>query len=174
VETGQPFTQPADAEQLGTSAKIATNDKRVLDVAFRDGNVWVALHQGCTPPGDTERRSCLRFLEVGGGFLLTQDFTVKSIGDYYYYPAISLDLEGNLISVFNRSSNSEYASIYVTGRRATDSPNTARPITLLRAGQGTHAPAGGRRCGKQPCTLMLLVTWQAVEGRRRGSGVSHG
>ncbi|HZP42359.1 MAG TPA: hypothetical protein VFD84_12750, partial [Candidatus Binatia bacterium] len=92
VAANKPFRQPPDARQPGPGT-IAANDERVLDVQARAGFLWVALHQGCEPPGDVDgvgnpiRRVCARYLEIDPTtFVLRQDFKVIAPKRYFYYP----------------------------------------------------------------------------------------
>lgn len=56
------------------------------------------------------------------------------------------DIHGNMIMVFNRSGADEFASIYYTGRAATDASGTLQNSTLLKAGVSNHdkVDANGR------------------------------
>jgi hypothetical protein len=52
------------------------------------------------------------------------------------FPALNVDARGNLGVGMSRTSADEALSIYVTGRAASDPPNTLRP--LVRAVQGRY------------------------------------
>jgi hypothetical protein len=107
------LSTPPNAAQGGTSKLVDTNDNALLDAAFRDGSpgsLWVSANDGCTPQGDTATRSCLRLIEVSialGTPTVSQDFDYSASEQYFFYPAIRTDSNGNLIVVFNGSSSSK-------------------------------------------------------------------
>ena len=145
-----PFRNPPPARQPGAGT-IAVNDQRVLDVAYRAGQFWVALHQGCYPPNDVDwdgnpvKRVCARYLQVDPlSATLVQDVRLRERRQYFYFPAIAIDSQGNLLSSVNRSSEDEYVSVYLTGRRPTDAPGTLRPPRLLKAGSVGYEDPRGR------------------------------
>jgi hypothetical protein len=139
------LTTPPNAAQGGTSKLVDTNDNALLDAVFRDGSpggsLWVSANDGCTPRGDTVPRSCLRLIEVSiapGNLTVKQDFDYSASGQYFFYPAIRTDNTGNLIVVFNRSSSSQYISVYGSVQKTTDAANTLEPPVLLKSGSGAY------------------------------------
>lgn len=119
-----PLPPPVDAVQRGTSTQIAMYfvGTRVLDAVFKDGLLWTASNSGCVPPGDSSRRTCATVLRIRD--LEVDPFQphmegeyqfAANAGSYTYFPAITIDAAGNLITVFNRSSASEYISVYGSG-----------------------------------------------------------
>jgi len=136
---------PPDAVQMGTSDLVATNDSNLLDAVFRDGSLWLTANTACKPSGDKRRRACLRFTQIlTGALTVAQDFNVGTVGTYAYYAAIQIDNDNNLIAVFSRSSASEFASVYASGRLTTDTLNTLQTPVLIKAGE---APYGADRWG---------------------------
>jgi len=141
-----PLTSPPDAKQLGTSTLIQTNDNRLLDAAYRDGKLWVSAGSACTPSGDTSTRACLRLIQfaTSSGISKSQDFDFGQTGLYYYYPAISIDGGGNLISVFSGSSAGLFAGVYASGRRSTDVANSFQSPVLIKDGENSYTPFANR------------------------------
>ena len=169
---------PPDALQMGTSTRIQTNDSRLLDAVYRNGSLWVAGNAACKPAGDTTTRSCMRFFQVSTGTLsITQDFTFGESGKYYYYPAIRTDSGNNLIAVFNRSSSSEFASVYASGQKTTDGLNTFETPILIHAGEAPYQPFASRwgdysGAGVDP--LNPATVWVAGEYARTEGGSEWG
>ncbi len=129
------FVQPPPAPQKG-EAQLDTNDDRVLDVVYRDGAMWIASNHGCIPTGDSVLRACARFMHITTNpLLLDQDAKVKAVNLNYFYPGISIDAAENLITVVDRSTATEFPSVWVSGRRPTDPVNTMRAPVQIRAGQ---------------------------------------
>lgn len=131
---------PPDAVQAGTSLLIDTNDNRLLDAVFRDGELWVTANSACTPGGDATTRACLRFTEIlpQGTPAVAQDFDVGTVGDYYYYAALQLDNLDNLVTVFSKSSAAEFPSVYAGGQLATAAPDTFQVPVVLKAGEAPY------------------------------------
>jgi hypothetical protein len=135
------LSTPPNAPQLGTTALIATNDNALLDAAYRNGALWVSASSACTPSGDTAVRACLRFMQISTFpvIQLVQAPDFGDIGKYYYYPAIQLDVNNNLVTVFSGSSTSSYASVYAGGQPA-GATATFKIPALIKAGEAAYTP----------------------------------
>ncbi len=64
---------------------------------------------------------------------------------WQFTPAIMVDSSNNVGIVYARSSATEFASAYYSGRLATDPPNTFRPPRPLKAGTGLVSHVLGSR-----------------------------
>ncbi|MBI3780832.1 MAG: hypothetical protein HY278_07240 [candidate division NC10 bacterium] len=140
------LTSPPDARQAGTSTLIQTNDNRLLDAAYRNDVLWVSANSACVPLGDTTTRACLRLIQlsIGSSITKTQDFDFGQSGSYYYYPAVQIDGNGNLISVFSGSSASLWAGVYASGQRPADGPNTFQLPATIKFGENAYKPFANR------------------------------
>jgi hypothetical protein len=136
------FDPPAAVEPDPTQ-KINTNDHRVLRAVWFQDNLWYSLTDSCVPSGDTTSRSCARFTEIStAGHYVAQDFDFGAAGQYYYYPAVSIDGNGNMEAIYGYSSSTIFPSLAVTGQLATDPMNAlAQPRTLKT---GSAIDASGR------------------------------
>ncbi len=117
--------------------KIDTADSRLLDVVFRDGQLWASGNDSCQPSGDTTQRSCLQFFEVltgGVSPVVNQDFSFGTKNFFDYYPSVDLDSSDDLITSFSQSSSTEFPSAYVDGRLLGDPVNTLGTPVLFQAG----------------------------------------
>jgi hypothetical protein len=135
------FTDPPNAPQKGSTHKINTADSRLLDVVFRDGQLWASGNDSCQPSGDTTQRSCLQFFEVltsGVSPVVNQDFSFGTKNFFDYYPSVDLDSSDDLITSFSQSSSTEFPSAYVDGRLAGDSVNTLGTPVLFEAGAQSY------------------------------------
>ncbi len=65
-------------------------------------------------------------------------------GIHTYQPAITVNTCDQLGVVFTRSSASEHVGIYVTGREATDTPGTMRPMTAVQVSAVGYSPTDNR------------------------------
>jgi hypothetical protein len=133
---------PADAAQAGTSTLIATNDARLLNLVYRNGSLWMAGNTGCVPAGDSTLRSCLHFAQVSTTTgTVSQEILFGTSGESYYYPAVEIDAGDNLVTVFNRSSTGEFASVYASGHNVTDAAGTIQTPTLVQSGLAAYDPS---------------------------------
>jgi hypothetical protein len=104
------YTPPA--QQQGTSTTIQTDDDRFLNAVWENGHIWTADNTDCTPSLDTTARSCLDYVGVTASSTGVVNATINQInnvgvnGSYLYYPAVSLDSAGDVITVFDESSSS--------------------------------------------------------------------
>jgi len=132
------------ATQSGSATLISTGDNRVLDAIWRGNKLWVSATGACswTSSGDATKRSCLRLVEYDTlSATVTQDMTFGAPLTFYYFPALRTDANGNLSVVFSRSSGTLFAEAAVTGRLATDAPNSMSGSVLLKAGEQAYDPA---------------------------------
>jgi len=136
------ISTPPNAQQLGTSVLIDTNDDGLLDAVFRDGSsgsLWVSANDACKAPGDTTIRSCMRFINVAisAGMSIAQDFDYADVGTHYYYPAIRTDKNGNLYTAFSGSSSNTYPSAYA-GMQLFGNANVLTNLSMTRAGDSPY------------------------------------
>jgi hypothetical protein len=177
------LSTPPDAVQQGSGVLVATNDNRFLDLVYRNGVLWATASGACTPAGDATSRACARYVQVNtAGLGITQDFDFATPGAYYYYPAVSLDSAGNLLTVFSRSSASEFASVYGSGRLAVSGAPTLEPPILLKAGEAAYDPVADgfsqRRWGDYSAVALDPAApthaWTAGEYARTEGGAEWG
>lgn len=111
------FLPPAD--QPSPAPQLQTNDDRFLNAVWENGQIWTADGTSCQPTGDTVQRDCLDYVEVAasgttntiGGTLTNQLDNVGINGSDLFYPAVSLDSAGDVITVFDESSTTMNPSI---------------------------------------------------------------
>jgi hypothetical protein len=133
---------PPDADQPNSTIAIATNDVRLLNLVYRNGALWMGNTVACTPAGDTQARACLHFAQVDTTSLtIAQEMTFGEAGIDEFYPAVSVDAAGNMVTVFNRSSLSEFPSVYTSGHNAADAPGSIQTPTLVHAGVESYDPS---------------------------------
>lgn len=114
---------------------ISTLDGRIMNVHYRDGNLYAA-HAIDGAPGITVSR--WYHIDMNGWpssgnnpSLVQQGEITGDSGQHYYFPAIYSDRSDNVGMIMSRSSSSEYASVQVSGRFPTDPLGTmSSPIQL--------------------------------------------
>ena len=92
-------------------------------------------NSACAASGDAVVRACLRCMQISttSGFSLLQSPDVGVNGMSYYYPAIQIDANDNLVTVFSGSSASSYASVYASGHLAAAGSGTFQTPALIKA-----------------------------------------
>lgn len=135
---------PGRADQPGNPASLGTNNAlRMLSIVWRNGVLWTASHEGCTPPGDSASRTCARLDQISTASLTaSQDFDLGFAGEYVFYPALSTDSANNLVVLYGRSSSSLFPDLEVTGQLVTMPATTLGQPKVLIA--GTAADLSGR------------------------------
>ena len=141
------FSQPPDAEQLGTSNLADTIDIRIKNGVYRNGSLWLVHTIG---ENNTAR---VRWYEVvtngwpisGQNPTLRQSGTLNyGTGQHNWMSDINVDDEGNAIICMSRSSASDYIAAARAIRAASDPLGTFRdPVTL----QESTSPETGSRWG---------------------------
>jgi hypothetical protein len=103
----------------------------------------VSANNACQDGADI--LSCLHLIEVEtNGYQVVQDIVAGRSGYYAYYPALSIDSQGNLIVGFTESGASEYPSAAAASRAPNDALNTLSHFEILKAGQTSYS---GQRWG---------------------------
>lgn len=136
--SGPPGALEANTTQtvwcVGTGS-TSCNDARVLDAKWYLGKLWYSLNEGCTPPGDSQTRTCVRLTEIDTATpTVIQDFDYDAVGQYYYYPALGIDASGNLAVIYGFSSSSTYPSLAATAQGFNDPVATMRIPKVLVTG----------------------------------------
>ena len=111
------FLPPADQPTPGP--QLQTNDDRFLNAVWENGEIWTADGTSCLPSGDSAQRDCLNYLEIAAsGTANTVNTTptnqinnVGINGADLFYPAVSLDSAGDVITVFDELSTTVLPSI---------------------------------------------------------------
>lgn len=132
--TTDPYNLPPDAVQQGGEVPLESGDVRVLNAVFRGGSIWCALNTQHNWGDDTNVAAIHWFqIEAATGALIQQGI-YGAQNSHYLYPAVMPDNNGNMVMVFSRCGPTEFASIYFTGRKATDPLGQLQPSSLLLAG----------------------------------------
>jgi hypothetical protein len=125
------YVLPPDAAQPNTGTLVATNDARMLELAFRNG----VLHGVFTEA--VGGVAAMRYLRINASTnALLKDISYTAPGIHYFFPAVSVDSADNVYFVMSRSSASEFASLYHTGMQPADA--AIQPSALLKAGVSTN------------------------------------
>jgi hypothetical protein len=134
------ITSPPNGVQPGTNNTVTTNDYRVLSAAWYQGNLWYSLTDSCVPTGDNQTRSCARLTEINTSTpTIVQDINYGANGQYYFFPAVSIDGNGGLDAVYGYSSSTIYPSLAVTGQAPGATKGTLALAQVLKQGTANES-----------------------------------
>jgi hypothetical protein len=142
-------------------------DSRTLNVEWNN-NALVAAFDSIS--GSDAAAGWVQFNTSGSSPTLSEQGVIHpASGVQTYFPAVSVDSSGNVGMTYIESSSSEYVSMYITGRLASDPANTMEPATLARAGAATLSPSrAGDYAGLVPDPSTPGNFWAANEYAQSG------
>ncbi len=142
------FSSPPDAEQLGSSNRVATIDHRIKNGVVRNGILWLCHSVN---GGDGAAKSRWYKVDLQGWPTSGNNPVLADSGDVdegnnvdTWFGDINVDASGNMAIAFNRSSPNEYVGVYRSFRMASDAAGTVRPGVEM---QTSTSPEGGSRWG---------------------------
>ncbi len=113
------YSTPPDAKQRGGSALLDTIGNRIYNCMYQNGYLYAAFTTAYDWGSGTV--AAIRYLKINTSSNSAElDVTYGADGYYYWFPAIYVDHSDNMVIVFARSSETEYAGIRYTGRLTTD------------------------------------------------------
>jgi hypothetical protein len=126
---------PPTASQKG-GGRLDAGDTRMLHSEWR-GNRLLATHT--VGLSGAARARWYEFDTSGLSPTLTQQGTInRGTGVHTYYPSIAIAPNGDLGMTFMQSSNTQFVSMYVTGRLPSDAPGKMQKPVLAKAGQANY------------------------------------
>ncbi len=126
------YGPPPNARQKGCADTLDTIDNRIYNAVYKNGKLYAAFTESHN--WGSGAVAAIRFLEINTSTnapLVNE--TYGQDGFYYWFPAVTVDGSGNIVSVFARSGSGEFAGIRYSGRLTTDT--ATEPSLLLKAGQ---------------------------------------
>jgi len=113
------------------SPGIRAGEARIVNAVVRNGSLWTIA------AAEVDNRTGAFWVQIDLTTMkLVQHGTLADPKADILFPSLNVDARGNLGVGMSRTSADEALSIYVTGRAASDPPNTLRP--LVRAVQGRY------------------------------------
>jgi hypothetical protein len=127
------------APQLGTPARIATNDSRIQNVVYRNGSLWCA-HTVFLPFPGTVLRSSVQWWQFDAAGNIQQRARIDDPTglNFFAFPTIAVNKFNDALVGYSRFSASQYASANYSFRAASDAPNTLRDDAMLKAGEASY------------------------------------
>lgn len=172
--TISPTSVPPTAAQPG-GGTIDSGDDRFLSAVWQNDILWTGGSDACQPTGDTQTRSCLRLDQVstaGASPTLLQDFDVGVSQADLYFPAVTLDGDGNAFFSFSESSSTLYASTATTVLTASAPYTDLGDVLVIQEGAGSY---DGTRWGDYSAAATdpanPLHVWVTAEYATADSGI---
>ena len=163
----QPMEGPPLGNEPGMPQFVNTDDSRITTGVYQAGVTWWGANDGCTVSGEAGVHDCIRLIEITtskGKYQVKQDFDFNSGNtEDDYYPGITVTPAGDLAVTYAFSSPSEYPSMAVTLRLASDKAGL-EPGTVVAIGQDNEQ--GGRYgdfCDASPSYSNPTQVWLACE-----------
>ncbi|MEO0212222.1 MAG: T9SS type A sorting domain-containing protein [candidate division WOR-3 bacterium] len=169
------YSAPPSARQPGPNDNIDAGDARLQDVTFKGGSIFATL--GETRNWGSGNSCAIRYIRIDTTTMTAaQDLTYGSDAVDYYYGRVSPENACESM-VFTRSSNTEFASVYVT-TKALGAPSFP-PSTLIKAGEASYylpepPPSARNRWGDYSGVYMDptgTCVWAAGEYAMTPSGI---
>jgi len=132
---------PPNAVQPSGPA-IVTNDDRLLSAVWQNGILWTSGNDMCVPAADTTDRSCLRLIQVSTASAsptILQDFDVGWTDGYLFYPAVTLDGNGDAAFSFSMASSSTWASAAMADQYSDEPASSVQGPFPVQPGLGSFA-----------------------------------
>src|SRR5260370_30865033 len=150
---------------------INTDDSRMFNSAMRFGQI-VAAQAVVDFDNFATHVRWYQFDTAGDAPILAQMGNInQGLNVNTYYPSIDINMAGDLGMTFMESSDSEYMSMYVTGRKKADPLNTMQQPVLVFAGHDVYQ---GGRAGDYSGTTVDPVDgitfWSANEYKPQDAG----
>jgi len=154
-------TSQIDAEQLGTSGLIATNDHRMINAVFRNGSIW-CTHSGGLPAETTADRTAVFWYQIDPTAIATGPIVQSGVidegpGNHLMYPSIAANANDDAFIGCSRTSSTRFVEAVYTGRLSTDVLGSMDTLSVLKAGEDSYLKdlgTGSIRWGDYSATVV--------------------
>jgi hypothetical protein len=136
-----------DADQLGTTTDVETNDPRLLNAVFRNGRLWTT-HSGGMPFDGSQSappsadRTAVFWYELDPAAMpspIVQSGVIENgAGTHYFFPSIAVNANNDAVVGFSYSDATQYVEAAFTGRLSTDPAGTMEAVTTCKAGEDSY------------------------------------
>jgi hypothetical protein len=131
------------APQLGSTARIDTDDDRIENCVYRNGSLWAA-QTVFFPATGTPTRSSAQWWQINtasGSVGVVQQLGKRDdpSGAFdYAYPTLDVNANDDMMIGYSRFGASQYASANYSYRLHSDPPNTLETDTVFKAGEAPY------------------------------------
>jgi len=131
------------APQLGSTARIDTDDDRIENCVYRNGSLWAA-QTVFFPATGTPTRSSAQWWQINtasGSVGVVQQLGERDdpTGQFdYAYPTLDVNANDDMMIGYSRFGASQYASANYSFRRHDDPPNALEADTVFKPGEAPY------------------------------------
>ncbi|MFQ5353856.1 MAG: hypothetical protein ACE5DR_02815 [Thermodesulfobacteriota bacterium] len=126
------YSLAPDAKQPGCANTLDTIDNRIYNAVYKNGKLYAGFTEAHNWGSGTVAAARILEIDTASKTAIVNE-TYGSDGLFYWFPAVTVDGAGNIVTVFSRGGVSEYAGIRFSGRLTTDTAMQAS--SLLKAGE---------------------------------------
>jgi hypothetical protein len=133
--------EPPGATQPNGAPRLDVGGPWIRSAVWKNGTLWAAANDGCDLVGDGVLHDCILLISAdttGNAPTIVSDGDINISGTDLFYPALTLDRDGNMYVVFTESSSTVYPSVAISGHGVTDPPNTVIKVQIVEAGAGSY------------------------------------
>ncbi len=125
------YSLAPNAKQPGCTKTLDTIDNRIFNAVQKNGKLYAGFTEAHNWGSGIVAAARLLSIDTATSAAVINE-TYGSDGLYYWFPAVTVDGSGNMVSVFARSGTGEFAGIRYSGRLTTDT--ATQPSGLLKVG----------------------------------------
>ena len=150
VITSEVFGVPPNAVQKGSTSLLTTDDDRMQQVQFINGDLWGELNTALTLPGNPTQLSANAWFrirprvhdnQIADADIVRQGI-LASPGNFLFYPAIQVTPDGSAAMVFTISGPALFGSAAYA--RLSEDGKSFGPIKIAALGSGPYDPNATR------------------------------
>jgi hypothetical protein len=134
------ISTPPGAQQPSPGPNLDSGVSEMKSAVWQNNQIWAVGTTGCTPPGDTTTRACIRIntAATSGTPSLLQDVNFGQNGAHLTYPAVMVDTFGNFFVGHSVSSTSQNPTAGMSFAPVGTLPSTLAGIDYA-TGAGTYS-----------------------------------
>jgi hypothetical protein len=131
-------TSPPLANQLGGSTILIESGGRNIrnEPVYMDSSLWV-VHSVASGTGNAY--SSVRYVRINlVDSSAAEDGLLGADGYWYFYPALAVDKDKNVVLTYSRSGTTEYIGAYATWHYSEDLPSVLAPSHPIKPGKANY------------------------------------
>jgi hypothetical protein len=134
IGVNQPWSETATAaKQEGSTHTLEEGDTRTGNTVYINGSLWFT--HTVFLPASSPTYSGVDWWQVNPSALtVTQYGRLSAASTFYYYPAISVNTNGDALLGYSISSSTQYSSAAYAFHAAADAPSTMETGVVFKAG----------------------------------------
>jgi hypothetical protein len=139
------YRTPTQPQQLGGGTPLLESGSRQIraNIIYRDSALW-AVHAVASGPNN--EYSAVRYVKLNP-FTRTkmEDVAFGANGYWYFYPAIVVNKNQDVMVTYSRSGLTEYPGAYMSGRKKNDPAGLSTSVTMKEGAANYVLTYGGTR-----------------------------